>query len=959
MRSGLSRRQFLTLAAAMGAATSLIGCTKQPPEKIVPRVRMPEYTLPGKPQYFATAFPEDGFAHPVLVESHGRRPTRIEGNAEHPTGTRACTAIAQASIWDLYHPDRAQAVTHKGLLQTEDALFNTLRNALRNQTQSKGDGVHIVIPPMQSPTLHRQLTTLHKHLPQMHVHWFEAFGRNHVRQTFKQCFGATGRLQSNIAKADVIVDFDHDFLMHGPTACRDAAAFAQGRRISSNAKMNRLYVAEPVSTVTGAAADARLAADRAEIAALILSLAAKLGIETGAVQTNLTNSQQHWLDAVTRDLRVNGKSGLVLIGDAMPTPFHTLVTVINQRIGAYEHGCLQALETDDDAANITNDLSGLADALENDAVDLLLMIDCNPVYQSVAGPQLATLIENAGISLALSAFADETARVCAWHVPLSHYLESWSDRRTPDGVATILQPLIRPLYRSLSVHELLAALIDENPPKTLDIVQETWRGRWTENEFESHWRRAVHDGYIEGTEYAALPPSINAQTVSEAITQANKYVKKHSRHNDDYQLEIALDHSVRDGSHSNNPWLQELPDPLTKITWGNAALVNPATAEAIGGDKESIEIIVDDRSIEIPLFVLPGVADGCIGLSTGYGRDLPGQVGHAFGTDVNPLRRAGDAWSTKADKVRATNRPAQLATTQSHHSMEGRDLIRTLSQAEFMRMMTHDDSASSGKHGQPDHNGDIPLTLYDGPPAPPADTPAWGMMIDLTSCIGCNACSIACQAENNIPTVGKQEVARGREMHWIRVDRYFDGPPDDPDIAFQPVTCMHCEQAPCEVVCPVNATVHGASGLNEMVYNRCVGTRYCSNNCPYKVRRFNFFDYVDRDSPTLALQRNPDVTVRSRGVMEKCTYCVQRISQARIDAKKDGRAMADGDVLTACQTACPTEAIIFGDLNDPNSRVSQLRKQPHAYGLLTELNTRPRTNYLSRVRNQPPHGKEA
>jgi molybdopterin-containing oxidoreductase family iron-sulfur binding subunit len=585
-------------------------------------------------------------------------------------------------------------------------------------------------------------------------------------------------------------------------------------------------------------------------------------------------------------------------------------------------------------------------------VELLVVLGGNPAYDAPADLDLAAALDKVPLRLHHGLYLDETGERCHWHLPASHPLESWGDLRAADGTVSIVQPLIAPLYNTISAIELLAAFLEDSPQKGHEIVKSHWETALGTDGFEAKWNRALHDGVVAGT--AAAPKAAKVVAGDWARPRA-------AEAKGGLELVFRPDPAVHDGRFANLGWLQELPKPLSKITWGNAAFVSPRTAESLGGARteqkatghhtDVVELRLGGRTVEAPLWVLPGQADGVVTVHLGHGRTRAGKVGTGVGFSAYALRTADAPWTASGLEVAKTGERALVACTQDHWTIDGRasgeaherHIVRAVDLAELARnpqavhQMGHD--PGPGLSMYPDHE-------YGGR--------AWGLSIDMSACVGCNACVVACQSENNIPVVGKDQVGRGREMHWIRVDRYYEGPPESPQTVHQPVPCMHCENAPCEVVCPVAATVHSEEGLNDMVYNRCVGTRYCSNNCPYKVRRFNFYLYQDWDTPSYKMMRNPEVTVRSRGVMEKCTYCVQRIVRTRIDAKNQDRPIRDGEIVTACEQACPARAIVFGDLNDKESRVAKLRSSERSYGLLTELQTRPRTTYLAAVRNPNP-----
>jgi molybdopterin-containing oxidoreductase family iron-sulfur binding subunit len=689
-------------------------------------------------------------------------------------------------------------------------------------------------------------------------------------------------------------------------------------------------------TVTGAAADRRLAVRGRDVERLARAIAAALDVrglrrdqrEAGDV----SGVGAETLAALVQDLRAHRGSSLVVPGELQPAGVHALAHALNDALGNVGRTVEYTDPVEVGPADQADALRTLVEEMDAGAVEILLILGGNPVLTAPADLRFGERLAKVPLRLHLGLHEDETGALCHWHVPEAHYLESWGDVRAYDGTATIIQPLIAPLYAGRTALGLLAALAGDDR-SDYEIVRAEWQRQGLGGDFEASWRRALHDGLVPGTALPARRPRLRDDWAG-PLAPATPV---------DAGLEVVFrpDAHLLDGRFANNGWLMELPRPVTKLTWDNAALLAPATAARLRVQNEDVvEVTYREGRIHAPVWIVPGHAPESVTLQLGYGRTRGGNVARGAGVDVYPLRTADAPYLGQGATLRTTGRRYPLATTQGHQRMEGRDLIRTATLEEFR--------AHPGFGHEAGHGGAADASLY--PPVPYAGH-AWGMAIDLGSCIGCQACVVACQAENNIPVVGKEEVARGREMHWIRVDRYFEGEADDPAILHQPVPCMHCEHAPCEVVCPVNATVHSSEGLNDMVYNRCVGTRYCSNNCPYKVRRFNFFAHANWDVEVLKMAQNPDVTVRSRGVMEKCTYCVQRIEEARARAIVEGRPLRDGDVVTACQQVCPTEAIVFGDLNDPASQVAKRKAEERNYALLGELGTRPRTTYLAKIRN--------
>lgn len=953
----VGRRGFLQLMGASMALAGLGSCTRQPEERILPYARTPEETVPGEPLFFATAMPLGGAATGLLVESHGGRPTKIEGNPEHPSSLGATDALAQASILSLYDPGRSQVVKQAGRIDSWDGFLTALAPVLEGQAAKQGTGVRIVSETLDSPTLVAQRKALLEKLP--NAEWIEldAVSRDNVVQGCRLAFGRDLKPHYDLALADVIVSLESDLLASGPGHVAYARQFARRRKPGLDGErsgMNRLYAAESTPTVTGAAADHRFILRPGELEDLAACLAGKLGV---IPETTADPAFAAWLEPVLEDLLAKPGRSLVVCGDDQPPRVHALCFAINEALRNVEKTVFYVESPDApvDARKLASQaeqFSRLCAQMAGGEIELLVILGGNPVYHAAASTGFAERLLDVPFSVHLSLYEDETSRSCRWHVPEAHFLEAWSDTVAHDGTASVVQPLIAPLYGGKSAHELVAALSGEAAVGGYELVRATWEARARGRNFEKWWRRALHDGVLEGTRPATLSPYLREDSAS--------LLARGELRPGGMDILFRADPAVYDGRFAANGWLQELPRPLTKLCWGNAALVSPLTAERLDvKNGDLLRISVGEVQVEVPTWILPGQAVDCVTLHLGYGRRQGAQAGIGVGVDVYPLKPAGRAHAVGV--VEKAGGREELATTQAHHSMEGRDLIRVRDVASLGHDHEGDEHASGhGAHGD--------LSIY--PEHPPADH-AWGMVIDLTSCIGCNACVVGCQSENNIPIVGKDEVRNGREMHWMRIDRYWQGLPDDPDTHYQPVTCMHCETAPCEVVCPVGATTHSPEGLNEMTYNRCVGTRYCSNNCPYKVRRFNFYRYSDTESESLKLGRNPDVTVRTRGVMEKCTYCVQRINQARITARREGRSIRDGEIVTACQSVCPSEAITFGDLQDPASEVSKRAANPLNYGLLTELNTKPRTTYLAKVKNPNPtlaalepvheggHGEEA
>ena len=922
----LDRREFLSLMSASLALAGLTSCAPSVPEKIVPYVRAPEEIVPGKPLFFATAFPLGGYGLGILAESHMGRPTKIEGNPDHPASLGATDAFAQASVLSLYDPDRSKAITEGGSITTWDAFITTLAMELEPKRLNKGEGLRILTETVTSPTLASQLKQILEQFPSARWHQYEPVNSDSARTASQMAFGRHVDARYHFDKADVILSLDADFLLTMPGHVRHAREFTSRRRAKPGENgMNRLYVVESTPSTTGAVADHRRAARPSEIYQI-------------ASQIHEAATSDPWIDALIRDLQTSRGKSIVIAGPQQPPEVHLIVQGLNEKLGNVGQTVEYIEPVEPNAVDQIESLRELVRDMQAGAVDSLVIVGGNPVYTAPVDLEFSKGLANVRLRAHLSLYEDETSEMCHWHVPETHFLESWGDIRSDDGTTTIMQPLINPLYAGKSAYEVLSSVLGQPTRTTYEILREEWGKGQNKEDFEKAWRKSVHDGVVKEQ---------GSRNANVRFREAPKSEIRNA--NSEFEIVFRPDPTVFDGRFANNGWLQELPKPLSKLVWDNAALVSPASAERLGViNNDVIEIKSEGRAIRAPVWISPGHADNCVTLFLGYGRTRGGTLASNRGYNAYSLRTSTSPWIAQNAEVRKSGERYTLVSTQEHHSMENRGLVRRASVTEYAE---RPDFVEVEAETPPRS-----LTLY--PEYPPEEN-AWGMAIDLSTCIGCNACVVACQAENNIPVVGKIEAGRSREMHWLRIDRYYQGDLHAPEMFFQPVMCMHCEKAPCEPVCPVAATTHSNEGLNEMTYNRCVGTRYCSNNCPYKVRRFNFFDFHSNEGPSMALLYNPDVTVRSRGVMEKCTYCVQRINHARIDAKKEDRAIRDGEVVTACQAACPADAIVFGNIADAESRVSKIKAEPRNYGLLTDLNTRPRTTYLGKLTNPNPEVKKA
>jgi MoCo/4Fe-4S cofactor protein with predicted Tat translocation signal len=986
--NAVDRRKFLTLMAASLGLAGLGGCSPRaaPRERIVPYVRQPVDIVPGKPLYFATAMPLAGDALGLLVKSHEGRPTKVEGNPDHPNTPRApgspervkfgvTDLFAQASILTLYDPDRSASVTHLGEHSSWDGFIKAFLQMVngRGSDGSRGLRLRILTESVTSPTLARQITLLRRAFPETHFHVFDPVDRENSRVGAQEAFGEKVEPRYHLEHADRILALDADFLNSGPGHVRLLHDFALRRRVRQvqPSNMNRLYVVESTPSGTGAMADHRLPVRSVDIEAFARALAVRLNQQRfGRLAGSPTLSvPASWTEGLARDLEQHHGRSLVIAGERQPPFVHALAHALNDFLDNVGQ-TVSYTEPPDIAA--PSNLSDLAAAMQQGGVDVLVTLGCNPVYTAPADLNFAERMSHVPFRVHLGLYHDETARVCHWHIPEAHFLESWGDIRASDGTVSFIQPLIAPLHDGKTASELLGHFMlygVRREADTLDdrssygILRNYWktlfspgspghqeiRGEWERRglagaftgSFDNFWQNGLRDGFVAGTQ---LP--------TKTVTLRDDWIGR-ARQEPQADLEIVFqpDPAIYDGRFANNGWLQELPRPQSKLTWDNAVYICPATAVRLGlapadhpeeANEKVVELELQGRKLEGPVWVLPGQADNSVMVNLGHGRTAAGRIGNAVGFNAYSLRTTDARWSGTGLKLRFTGRRHSLACTQHHHLLHDdllgfdRGIIRSGTVQDLPRMapVTRLSLFNEAEHQHPGNQ--------------------WGMVIDLNVCTGCSACVIACQAENNIAVVGKDQVSRGREMHWLRIDNYYRGSVANPQTYFQPVPCMHCENAPCELVCPVAATVHSDDGLNDMVYNRCVGTRYCSNNCPYKVRRFNFLQYQDFTTQSLRLMRNPEVTVRSRGVMEKCTYCVQRIRAGQIAAELEDRAILDGEVVTACQAACPAGAIVFGDLTDRTGKASQLRSEPLHYTLLEELNTRPRTTYLAALKNPNP-----
>jgi molybdopterin-containing oxidoreductase family iron-sulfur binding subunit len=945
LEKGVDRRDFVKLMGASVAMAGLTACAP-PKQSIVPYVNQPENLIPGKPVFFASAMTLGGYAKGVLVESHMGRPTKIEGNPDHPSTLGASDAFMQASILGLYDPDRSQVVRHLGNISTWSEFIAALQPVLA-EAKANGASVRLLTQTITSPAMGDQIQKILTQYPGMRWHQWEAVSGDNAREGARLAFGGYVNTIYDFTKANVVVSLDSDFLGEGPGHLRYARDFMSRRRVrhGQTSSMNRLYVFETMPSRTGGVADHRLPLKPSQIEEYARGL---LNALSGG------QTQPAVLPSIAKDLSANRGASLVIAGDDQPPAVHAIAFAINQLLGNIGSTLLVTDPVEVAPVNHLESLRELVNDMHAGIVRSVIVLGGNPLFDAPSDLNFRQAFEKVPFRAHLSLDYDETSMLSHWHIPETHYLESWGDARGHDGTISIQQPLIAPLYNGRSAHEVLGALLGGLDLSAYTAVRNYW---FAKGATEQSWRKWLHDGLIAGSALparaatATAPPTTNNQQPATGI-----------------EIILKPDPTIYDGRFANNGWLQELPKPVTKITWENVMLLGPRTAEEIGygaGEREDLvnekttriaEIEYRGRKLQLPIWVVPGHAEGAATIYYGYGRSEGGTVAKEKGKGFNTYAiRFSDAMSggMGARLSLPAVKTYRIACTQEHQSIDP----EVIGERGIIRAATFEEYKQNPKFAQIEHHGpegglaEHDTSIY---PAFEYREHAWAMVIDTTVCTGCNGCVIACQAENNIAIVGKEEVVREREMHWLRIDRYYRGNPDNPEIYHQPVPCMQCETAPCEPVCPVEATSHSHEGLNDMTYNRCVGTRYCSNNCPYKVRRFNFFHYSDYDTPALRPMRNPDVTVRTRGVMEKCTYCVQRINAARIEAKKDDRRVRDGEVTPACAQSCPTEAIVFGDMNDPSSRVAKLKGEPANYALLEELNTKPRTTYLATVRNPNP-----
>ncbi|MEZ4307603.1 MAG: 4Fe-4S dicluster domain-containing protein [Polyangiaceae bacterium] len=953
----VDRRRFLALAGASLALAKMTACTRQPPEKIVPYVKSPEELIGGTSLRYATSMLQCGLAAGLVVRSQMGRPIKVEGNPDHPASLGATDAFAQASIFSLCDPARSKVATRFGRIVSHERALTELRAALTTASAAGGRGARILTESVTSPTLGAELAAFLSDYPEARWHRFEPCGQHHTRRGLTRAFGEPLHACFDLLAADVIVCIDSDLAALTPGAVRYARDLARRRApgdegalghtsfradASRSLPMNRVYSVESSPTCTGSVADHRLFLRPTDavifVAALFLELTSEMAPHR---DLDVPVEIGRWARAVAADLRRAGSRGLVVAGEPAPPAVHVLVAAMNEALGAVG-STVRYIEPPEPApVDHLSSVRELVTDMQRGQVSLLVILGGNPVYTAPPDLDFPSAMASVPVRAHLSLYPDETSGLCHYQLPEAHFLESWGDARAFDGTVSLLQPLIEPLYSGLTALEVVASLRGA-PAPALARLRAHWQRRLPPSDFDAAWNNALRTGIVPGTASPERRPSLAPGAVEPALEEAMSA----ARPRDGYELAIRPDHGVFDGRHANNPWLQELPRPHTSITWENVAILGPRSAadlQVTTGDV--VELAVDGRSVRAPVFVVLAHPEDTLTVHLGYGRRAGGELSAGLGFDAYRLRTSEGLWSATSVLIRKTGERQPLAFTKGSTTPHDRPIARVVTEM----ALAEDPGVVRAMDEEAGHSmlSIIPEWRYEA-------KRQWGMAIDQSACTGCSACVVACQSENNSPVVGKEQVRLGREMQWLRIDRYEVPHGSERITVHQPMMCVHCEAAPCEYVCPVEATTHSAEGINEMTYNRCVGTRYCSNNCPYKVRRFNFLPYHEPEITTIALARNPEVTVRTRGVMEKCTYCIQRVAAARIDSERERRPIADGELMTACQQACPTGAITFGDLRDPASRVLRLHASPRAYKVLGGLNTRPRTSHLASVRNRNP-----
>ncbi len=958
--NGLSRRNFLSLIAASVALAGLEGC-KKPVQKIIPYVEAEIGTIPGIPKYYASTLPFKNNALGVVIENHDERPVKVEGNEKHPTTLGKSNSFAQASTLEMYDPDRARGVKFEG----NKVDWNEYLKFAKSLNDGNGKGLAVLMQESSSPTIKSLQEDFKKNLPNADWVVYESVNNENLYDGIELAFSKRLQPLYRLEKAQIIVSLGSDFLGVDDNNIYHTRKFAQNRNIvDENSTMNRLYVAESSISSTGSSADHRLNVPQHEMENLLSELAyelKQLGLKIEAKKVKSSNNL--WVKAAAKDLFDGRGESIIIGGSSLSKEFHQLIALINYNLKApVDYYPLNMSQV----SSIKN-FESLCNDMKNGKINNLIILGANPVYDSPVDFDFAESLKKVKNSVHLTNIIDETSKLCSWNIAMNHYFECWGDAMTYDGHVSIVQPQIMPLFDSKSIIQVLSPIVHSKEQSAYDTVKNVWKSNIIKSgNFEREWDKVLHDGLYK----KPIFKKVNVRPASKISTAV---LNNYSLDNDKFEIVFCPSSSVYDGRYANNGWLQEIPKPITSLTWDNAALISMKVAKKLNiKNGQMLEISVGDNTINIPAFITPGQNQKSITLELGYGRKFNGRIGNEVGFNVYPLRSSKSASFILNGSIKVLNETYPLASTQDHHGLEDDkyaapgfdDLANKEAQSripELVKQSTLDYYKDNPdwvqkkvEQHKPDKNRSWADHSMYNPDWDYSKGPQWGMSIDLTSCTSCNACSIACQSENNIPVVGKQQVMNGREMHWIRIDNYFAGDPDNPEVSTQSVACVHCELAPCESVCPVAATTHSSDGVNQMTYNRCLGTRYCANNCPYKVRKFNFYNYTKDLPEVVQMAMNPDVSIRFRGVMEKCTYCYQRISSARITAENEGREIKDGDFQVACQQSCPADAIKFGDINDPNSEVSKAKRRNRDYALLAHLGTAPRTTYLAKIRNQNP-----
>ncbi|AXJ02222.1 quinol:cytochrome c oxidoreductase iron-sulfur protein precursor [Cyclonatronum proteinivorum] len=961
LRDGYSRKNFLQIMGASVALAGFAACRK-PVQKLLPYHKQPEEIVGGIPLEYASAVPFQDYGVGVLLTTNEGRPTKVEGNPDHDSSKGATNIFQQSSILDLYDPDRSRFVRNNG----ERSDWEAFTSFCADHFSIRNRGIAFVSEASGSPSVNRLKSELLSTFPNAMWATYEPFGPHNVLAGTETAFGRKLRPVYHFANADVVVSLDFDFMGLAPDMVRCNLDYANRRRVeSSEDSMNRLYVVENDLSVTGSNADHRLRLKAGDLPAFVAALGSKLSESVNGLSalSGVSNefSQHMWVSVLAQELLANRGKSIIAAGEQNSVAVHAMVAAINTALGNSGETVEYVQVPYHDSSYDPDALARVAEAVQNGQVDTVVLVGGNPVFNAPSSIDFASLMDQVDTTIHLSNHVDETSSKATWHVPRAHYLEYWGDVADYRGHLSVIQPTIQPLFGSKCETEFLSAILHGESRECFDIVRETWQSVFP-TDFQTNWEKTIHDGIYSGTRFQAATASLTSGfgTAMQSMLQDISVTDP-----DRIEMVLKPDRKLFDGRYANNGWLQELPDPITKITWDNVAAMSPATASRFGvrerkfgeTDYDLLNITVNGTTFQMPAWILPGHADNSITINVGYGRTSVGRVADDIGHNAYVGFTTASLVAAESVSMEVARRNFPIACTQNHHSMEGRPLAREATLEEYKEdpRIAADKVYVPGRREEDGH----PVNLFNDQIFP-SHQPQWGMAIDLNACTGCGVCTIACQAENNIPVIGKREVVRNREMHWIRIDRYFSGDQEDPQVIHQPIPCMHCEQAPCEMVCPVAATTHSDDGLNQMTYNQCIGTRYCSNNCPFKVRRFSFFNYaknwleMDDDPDIIQMAMNPDVSVRFRGVMEKCTYCVQRINRAKIATKNaTGNSIkpADGTVKTACQQACPSQAITFGDLTDDNSIISRTKRNDRNYVMLEEINIRPRTSYLAKLRN--------